>query len=75
MQLTQILKESFNVSEKDYTDETRLMSFNEWDSMAHMFFITKLEGVYEIDLNGDEIEQMQTVGEIKKVILSKGKQL
>jgi acyl carrier protein len=71
--LTQILRESFNVSEKDYTDETKLMSFADWDSMAHMFFITKLEGTYEIDLNGEEIEQMQTVGEIKKVILSKGK--
>ena len=75
MQLTQILKESFNVTEKDYTDETRLMTFNEWDSMAHMFFITKLEGSYEIDLNGDEIERMQTVGDIKNVITTKGKTL
>lgn len=75
MLLGKILKESFNVSETQLADETRLLSLEEWDSLAHMFFITKLEGTYGIELSGDEIASMQTVGDVKKVIISKGKEL
>ena len=56
-------------------DDVRLMSFAEWDSLSHMFFITKLEETYEIELTGDEIADMQTIGDIKRVITSKGKEL
>lgn len=75
MKLNTILKESFNAKESEMMDETRLMSFSEWDSMAHMFFITRLEEDYAIELTGDEIAAMQTVGDIKKVIISKGKEI
>ncbi len=75
MKLGKVLKESFNEDESQLKDETRLMSFREWDSMAHMFFITKLEETYGIELTGDEIANMQTVGDIKKVITSKGKEI
>ena len=75
MKLKTILKESFNAKEAEMMDETRLMSFSEWDSMAHMFFITRLEEDYAIELTGDEIAAMQTVGDIKKVIISKGKEV
>ncbi len=75
MRLYKILVESFNAKESQLTDETRLLSLEEWDSLTHMFFITKLEGTYEIELTGDDIADMQTVGDVKKVIISKGKEL
>ncbi len=75
MKLAKILKECFNENEPGLTDESRLMNFGEWDSMAHMYFITKLEEAYEMELTGDEIANMQTLGDVKKTILSKGKQL
>lgn len=75
MQLNNLLKESFNASPTEINDEVRLMSFGEWDSLSHMFFITKLEETYGIELTGDEIAEMQTVGDIKKVITSKGKEV
>ena len=43
MKLSTILKESFNANEAQLTDESRLMALEEWDSLSHMFFITKLE--------------------------------
>lgn len=73
MKLEDILKDSFNVSGEELKDDVRLMSYGEWDSMNHMFFITKLEEGYSIELTGDEIADMQTVGEVKKIIVSKGK--
>lgn len=73
MELNKIIKESFNEDITAMNDDIRLMSFGEWDSMTHMFFITKLEETYGIELTGDEIAEMQTLGEIKRIIRSKGK--
>jgi acyl carrier protein len=39
--------------------------------MAHMFFITKIEESFGVELTGDEIGQMQTVKEIKRILESK----
>lgn len=75
MQLYKILQESFNAKESQLTDNTRLLSLDEWDSLTHMFFITKLESSYAIELTGDEIANMQTIGDVKEVIVSKGKEL
>ena len=75
MKLNEILKNSFNARENELQDDTRLMSFSEWDSMTHMFFITKLEESYDIELTGDEIAEMQTIGSVKQIIQAKGKEL
>ena len=75
MKLAKVITDSFNEDLALLSDESRLMNFGEWDSMAHMFFITKLEETYEIELTGDEIANMQTMGDIKKVIISKGKEI
>lgn len=73
MNLNELLKDVFNLRETELTDEARLMSFKEWDSMTHMLFITRLEEAYEINLEGDEIASMETIGDIKKILASKGK--
>ena len=73
MKLTKLLKEVFNAGESEMHDDVRLMSYAEWDSMNHMLFITRLEEDYEIVLDGDEIVSMETVGDIKRMLASKGK--
>jgi acyl carrier protein len=75
MKLGKVLKDSFNVDISKMSDETRLMSFEEWDSLSHMFFITKIEETYNIELDGNEIADMQTIGDIKKIVISKDKEL
>ena len=75
MKLNNVIKESFNVDLSDQKNDVRLMSFAEWDSLSHMFFITKLEETYSIELTGDEIADMQTIGDIKRIITLKGKEL
>ncbi len=75
MKLESILKDSFNVKESEMNDDAKLMNYGEWDSMSHMFFITKLEEAYSIELTGGEIADMQTIGDIKNMIISKGKEV
>jgi acyl carrier protein len=72
MKLAMVLKDSFNVDESQYNDDSLLANFAEWDSMAHMFFITKLEELYGIEVSGDEIANMRSVSDIKRVISERG---
>jgi acyl carrier protein len=75
MKLERILKESFNLNSLEATDDKQLMSFEEWDSLSHMLFISKLEETYEIELSGNEIADMRTIGDIKMILITKGKEI
>jgi acyl carrier protein len=66
--LEELIKDTFRVDKSDYTDDTEIIKFKEWDSMAHMFLITKLEELYNINLDGDEIASMKTVGQIRSML-------
>lgn len=72
MNLQDLLKASFNLKESEYQDAQAIMELSEFDSMNYMLFITQLEESYGIDLTGDEITEMRTIGDIKKVLQSKG---
>ena len=71
MTIEELISESFNESVQNIHDDTVIMELEEWDSMAHMLFITKFEDTFGIELDGDEIANMQTVSDIKKVLQSK----
>lgn len=73
MKLVSILKAAFNANDSQIKDDFKLSDFAEWDSMQHMLFITKLEAEYNVDLNGDEIASIKTIGDIKKTLSAKGK--
>jgi len=75
MKLDKILIESFGAKHDQLVDSFSIFSFPEWDSMSHMFFITKLEEEYEIVVSGDEIASMKTVEDVKKIILRQGKNI
>lgn len=74
MKLFEILKETFNAKETELSDGFELVNYEEWDSMSHMFFITKLQEGYEVDLDGEDILRMKTIGQIKQVLAEKGKE-
>ena len=75
MKLYDVLRDSFNTNESEMNDNAMLRDYAEWDSMTHMLFITKLEDAYDVELDGDEIADMQTVADIKNILLIKGKAL
>ena len=57
--------------DSEYTDDQSLMQLKDFDSMNHMFFVTKLEEEFGIELTGDEIVIMEKIGDVKNVLLSK----
>lgn len=75
MTLAEIIKESFSLKEADQKDEVVLNSLDEWESMAHMLFITRVEENFDIEFSGDDILSMQSIGDIKNVLRNKGKEV
>jgi len=72
MTLAEIIKESFSLKEADQKDEVVLNSLDEWESMAHMLFITRVEEELGVEFTGDDIFAMQSIGDIKRVLAEKG---
>ncbi len=72
MILNQILTDIFGMTAEQNSDETSILSMPNFDSMNHMIFITQLEEQFNIELSGDEITDMLTIGDIKKVLIQKG---
>lgn len=72
MKLYSIISESFNIPIDKINDNIIITNLEEWDSMAHMFFITKVEEEFSVNLTGDEIAKMLSIKDIKKVLTEKG---
>jgi acyl carrier protein len=72
MTLAEIIKDSFSLKEADQNDGVVLNSLDEWESMAHMLFITRMEDNFGVEFTGEDILKMQSIGDIKKVLAEKG---
>ena len=68
--LSNIIKQSIGII-KNYSIESNLRDFSNWDSMNHMILITHIESEFNIQLTGDEIANLETVGCIIKLIDNK----
>ncbi|MFN9581076.1 MAG: acyl carrier protein, partial [Bacteroidota bacterium] len=72
MTLHDILKEIFHIKEEEFKDEQSILALDEFDSMNHMLLVTKIEEVYNVELSGDEIISIHTIGDIKQILSKKG---
>ena len=57
--------------DEEFMDHQPLNQFEDFDSMNHMFFVTKVEEEFGIELTGDEIIAMRTVGDVKNLLVTK----
>jgi acyl carrier protein len=69
--LKKLLKDCFSMKESEFTDAQSIIQLEEFDSMNHMMFITQFEEAYGVELTGDEIAAMVTIGDIRQVLVSK----
>ena len=63
------ISEILEVDTIDLNDE--LESFDAWDSLAVLSIIAFSDSEYNVELSGDEIENTNTVKELKELIKSK----
>ena len=75
MKLKQIFSEVFALPESAIDDDLALGNIPLWDSMAHMVLIVRIEETWQIQLTGDEIADIKTVGDARRAIAAHGGQV
>ena len=72
MKLEAVIAETFHIPVDSIKDDLALQSIPAWDSMTHIVLIMRIEEDWNIQLTGDEIADMKTVGDARRTILSHG---
>ena len=75
MSLEKIFAEVFIMPEASVTDSLTLNEIPTWDSLAHILLIVRLEESYQIELTGDEIADIKSVGDARAALLAHGAKL
>lgn len=63
-----IIKETFNCDGDALQDDLDLRDLSGWDSLNHMTFIMTIEKEFEIELSGDDIADMVTLSNIRRIL-------
>ena len=72
MSLEKIFSEVFGLPEASVVDSLALSDIPNWDSLAHMMLIVRLEETYQVQLTGDEIADIKSVGDARSALLTHG---
>ena len=72
MKLEAAFAETFHIPVDSIKDDLALQNIPAWDSMTHIVLIMRIEEDWNIQLTGDEIADMKTVGDARRTILSHG---
>jgi len=73
--LEQMLAEVLQIPAGEITDELAMKDLDVWDSLKHMELIASLEQQLEIQLSFDEIVAMRSVGDIKRTLRTRGRDI
>lgn len=75
MSLEHLFADVFCISDVDITDELRLQEIATWDSMSHMMLIMRMEETFEVQLTGDQIADIKSVGDARSALKTQGAKL
>ena len=75
MSLENILSEVFVFPTSSIVDSLTLKDIPSWDSLTHMMLIVRLEEDYRIQFTGDEIADIQSVGDVRTTLRAHGVQV
>ena len=70
--LEQLLAELLQIPVTKVTADLAMKDLDVWDSLKHMEVIAALEQQFELQFTFEEIVSMRSVGDIKRVLSSKG---
>ncbi|TFG33116.1 acyl carrier protein [Candidatus Thorarchaeota archaeon] len=69
--LLDILSRVFRIDQGEITDNLKRKDFEPWDSMAHLMLISEIENEFEIFFEDEEVVDIWTVGDLKKILNQK----
>ena len=68
IKLKDILAKVLLIDKNKISDGMSRKSVEEWDSMAHLMLVSEVEAAFEVAMSDDDIMEIQTVGDIKKIL-------
>lgn len=69
--LLDIISKVLLLDKDKITDDLRRKDFEPWDSMAHLILVSEIESEFDMFFEDEEIVELWTVGDIKRVLASK----
>ncbi len=72
MTIEQIFSECFNIPVEQVHDNIKYQEIEKWDSLNHLKFTARLEEVYDIELDMDDIINMSSVKKIRDILQNYG---
>lgn len=66
--LVQSFVNALNIDSQQVTDNLSYNEIPEWDSTAHMILIAELEDQFDVMLDTDDIIDMSSVAQAKKIL-------
>lgn len=70
--MEKIISDVFGIPAASVSDALEFDAIASWDSLTHMQLITALEDQYKIQLSGDEIADMRSVGAARAALRAHG---
>ena len=70
--LEEILAKVLLVDKANINDKMSRKNTEEWDSMAHLMLVSAIESAFGIVMSDDDVMEIETVGDIKKVLRKVG---
>jgi len=69
--LFRFCRSHFPLKKSEFESGDVLKKMEGWDSFAHMLFVVNLEKAFNIQLTGDEIADLQTIGDIEQLVATR----
>ena len=70
--LEEILAKVLLVDKANINDKMSRKDTEEWDSMAHLMLVSAIESAFGIVMSDDDVMEIDTVGDIKKILRKLG---
>ena len=71
-ELKQIMSNVFEIEEDEITDESSMGNIENWDSLKHLNLIIAIEEHFGISITEDEMVEMTSFVDIKRILRDKG---
>jgi len=60
------------LDEAEVTDDLAREAVEAWDSLAHLMLISEVESAFQVTFSDDDILEIKTVGDVKKMLRKYG---
>ncbi len=70
--LIPVLVETFRCDPAQLSDTAGMADVPGWDSLSHMKLVLAIEQAFAIELTGDEIADLQSIGAIRNALRQRG---